>query len=87
MAASGLAFGKLDPATMIPSGFLGALVGGFIAGGVIILLRKLLTVLPKSLDGIKAILIFPLLGHSLQDCSCFSSIFRWQQSIQAFQTS
>lgn len=62
MAASGLAFGKLDPATMIPSGFLGALVGGFIAGGVIILLRKLLTVLPKSLDGIKAILIFPLLG-------------------------
>ncbi len=31
MAASGLAFGKLDPATMIPSGFLGALVGGFIA--------------------------------------------------------
>ncbi|MBL3717190.1 fructose-specific PTS transporter subunit EIIC [Lactococcus muris] len=62
MAASGLAFGKLDPATMIPSGFLGALVGGFIAGGVILLLRKLLTVLPKSLDGIKAILIFPLLG-------------------------
>ncbi|ETD04592.1 hypothetical protein N568_0107185 [Lactococcus garvieae TRF1] len=62
MASSGLAFGKLDPATMIPSGFLGALVGGFIAGGVIILLRKLLTVLPKSLDGIKAILIFPLLG-------------------------
>ncbi|MEY8458697.1 PTS fructose transporter subunit IIABC [Lactococcus ileimucosae] len=62
MAASGLAFGKLDLATMIPSGFLGALVGGFIAGGVILLLRKLLTVLPKSLDGIKAILIFPLLG-------------------------
>lgn len=62
MAASGLAFGKFDPATMIPSGFLGALVGGFIAGGVILLLRKLLTVLPKSLDGIKAILIFPLLG-------------------------
>ena len=62
MASTGLAFGKLDPATQIPSGFLGALVGGFVAGGVILLLRKIFANLPKSLDGIKAILIYPLLG-------------------------
>lgn len=62
MASTGLAFGKLDPTKMIPSGFLGALVGGFIAGGVILLLRKIFQKLPKSLDGIKAILIYPLLG-------------------------
>lgn len=62
MASTGLAFGKLDPTTQIPSGFLGALVGGFVAGGVILLLRKIFAGLPKSLDGIKAILIYPLFG-------------------------
>ncbi|MDR0297730.1 MAG: fructose-specific PTS transporter subunit EIIC [Streptococcaceae bacterium] len=66
MASSGLAFGKLDhgalSASAIPSGFLGALVGGFLAGGVILVLRKLFKNLPKSLDGIKAILLYPLLG-------------------------
>nr|WP_213536129.1 fructose-specific PTS transporter subunit EIIC [Lactococcus nasutitermitis] len=62
MAASGLAFGKLDPTKMIPSGFLGALVGGFLAGGVILLLRHLTRKMPKSLDGLKAILIYPLIG-------------------------
>ncbi|PCS00928.1 PTS system, fructose-specific IIABC component [Lactococcus fujiensis JCM 16395] len=62
MASSGMAFGKLDAAKMIPSGFLGALVGGFVAGGVILLLRKVFSKLPKSLEGIKAILLYPLLG-------------------------
>lgn len=71
MASSGLAFGKLGTSgatigsllpTAIPSGFLGALVGGFLAGGVILALRKIFAKLPKSLDGIKAILIYPLLG-------------------------
>lgn len=46
----------------IPSGFLGALVGGFLAGGIILLLKKLLSNLPKSLDGIKTILFYPVLG-------------------------
>lgn len=46
----------------IPSGFLGALVGGFLAGGVILLLRKWFKKMPASLEGIKAILLFPLLG-------------------------
>lgn len=62
MASTGIAFGQLDPTKQIPSGFLGALVGGFVAGGVILLLRKIFAKLPKSLDGIKAILIYPLLG-------------------------
>lgn len=71
IASSGLAFGKVPfaeggKATLalagVPSGFLGALVGGFLAGGVILLLRKLLSGLPKSLEDIKSILLYPLLG-------------------------
>ncbi|HFH7719579.1 TPA: fructose-specific PTS transporter subunit EIIC [Streptococcus agalactiae] len=71
IASSGLAFGKVPfaeggKATLalagVPSGFLGALVGGFLAGGVILLLIKLLSGLPKSLEGIKSILLYPLLG-------------------------
>ncbi|HHQ8437421.1 TPA: PTS fructose transporter subunit IIABC [Streptococcus agalactiae] len=71
ITSSGLAFGKVPfaeggKATLalagVPSGFLGALVGGFLAGGVILLLRKLLSGLPKSLEGIKSILLYPLLG-------------------------
>lgn len=46
----------------IPSGFLGALVGGFLAGGIMLLLKKLFQSLPKSLDGIKCILFYPVLG-------------------------
>lgn len=44
------------------SGFLGALVAGFLSGYIIILLRKITKPLPKSLDGIKPMLIFPLFG-------------------------
>ena len=47
------------------SGFLGALVGGFLAGGVILVLRKVLAGLPRSLDGIRSILLLPLLGIGL----------------------
>lgn len=44
------------------AGFLGALVGGFLAGYVIQFLRKLFSGLPKSLDGIKTILFYPFFG-------------------------
>lgn len=44
------------------SGFLGALVIGFVAGYTIVLLRKLFNKLPESLEGIKPILLYPLLG-------------------------
>lgn len=44
------------------AGFLGALAAGFLSGYIIILLRKLTQGLPKSLDGIKPMLIFPVFG-------------------------
>lgn len=44
------------------SGFLGALAAGFIAGYLIVFLRKATSFLPKSLDGVKPMLIFPVLG-------------------------
>ncbi|ESV55710.1 PTS fructose transporter subunit IIC [Streptococcus agalactiae LMG 14747] len=71
IANSGLAFGKVAYAAGgdstlglagVSSGFLGALVGGFLAGGVILVLRKLLAGMPRSLDGVRSILLYPLLG-------------------------
>ncbi|WP_201307520.1 fructose-specific PTS transporter subunit EIIC [Companilactobacillus farciminis] len=44
------------------TGFLGGIVGGFLAGYVAVLLTKLFKSLPKSLDGLKSIFIFPVLG-------------------------
>ena len=43
-------------------GFLGGIVGGFLAGYVILGLEKLLSGLPKNLDGLKAIFLYPLLS-------------------------
>lgn len=44
------------------AGFLGALIGGFLAGYVIVFLKKVFKGLPKSLDGIKTILFYPVFG-------------------------
>ena len=44
------------------SGFLGALLAGFAGGYIIVLLRKVFSCLPASLEGIKPVLIFPVLG-------------------------
>lgn len=44
------------------AGFLGALVAGFLSGYIIIFLRKITKGLPKSMDGVKPMLIFPLFG-------------------------
>ena len=41
------------------------MVGGFLAGGIVLLLRKALAGLPRSLDGIRSILLLPLLGVGL----------------------
>ena len=72
IASSGSAFGNIaygaakgELPAAVSSGFLGALVGGFLAGGVILLLRKALAGLPRSLDGIRSILLLPLLGVGL----------------------
>ncbi|HFI0085035.1 TPA: fructose-specific PTS transporter subunit EIIC [Streptococcus suis] len=74
IANSGLAVGKIPYAAGgeetlalagVSSGFLGALVGGFLAGGVVLVLRNALRNLPKSLQGLNAILLLPLLGTGL----------------------
>ncbi|MGG4393039.1 fructose-specific PTS transporter subunit EIIC [Paenibacillus thiaminolyticus] len=44
------------------AGFLGGLVAGFLAGYVVVLLKRLLQNLPQALEGIKPVLLFPLLG-------------------------
>ena len=70
IASSGLAYGKISYAAGgeatanlagVPSGFLGALVGGFLAGFVVLALKKYVKV-PRSLEGAKSILILPLGG-------------------------
>ena len=71
IASNGLAFGKVPFASGgektlalagVPSGFLGALVGGFLAGGVILILKKVFSNVPRSLNGIVSILVYPVLG-------------------------
>ena len=44
------------------SGFLGALVAGFVAGYIVLLLKKVFSKLPESLDGMKPVLLYPLIG-------------------------
>ena len=64
IARAGTTFDSLTnaDATIVSSGFLGSLIAGFIAGYLVILLRKVFSFLPKSLEGIKPILIYPVLG-------------------------
>lgn len=47
------------------SGFLGALFAGFVAGLIILLLKKAFNWMPKAMDGIKPVFIYPLLGTVL----------------------
>ncbi len=46
-------------------GFLGGIVGGFLAGYVIVLLEKVFSKLPKNLDGLKAIFLYPLFSTAI----------------------
>ena len=73
IAKEGFAFGKIPYAqggeatsalAGVSSGFLGALVGGFIAGALVLLVKKYVKV-PRSLEGAKSILLLPLLGTVL----------------------
>ena len=48
-----------------PSGFLGGLVAGFVAGWLVVYLKKAFKGLPKSLDGLKTILLYPVVGLAL----------------------
>lgn len=51
-----------NPSGATVSGFLGALAAGFVAGYIILLLKKIFSKLPESLEGIKPMLIYPVLG-------------------------
>ena len=64
VALSGVTIQSIkDPSlTTVSSGFLGALLAGFIAGYIIIFLKKIFKVIPKSLEGIKTILLYPVFG-------------------------
>ena len=60
LAASGMTFSQ--PAGAVSAGFLGALLAGFVGGYIVLGLRKLSDKLPESLEGIKPVLIYPLVG-------------------------
>ena len=51
--------------TGVGFGFLGGIVGGFLAGYVILLLEKVFAKLPKNLDGLKAIYLYPLFSTAI----------------------
>ena len=94
IASSGSAFGNIafgaakgELPAAVSSGFLGALVGGFLAGGVVLVLRKALAGLPRSLDGIRSILILPLLGVGLKGFLIFLIMSAINTSLNNFLTS
>lgn len=64
VAKAGTTFASLSnpDITLVSSGFLGALIAGFIGGYVVLLLRKVFSFLPKSLESVKPILIYPVGG-------------------------
>ena len=64
VAKAGTTFASLTnpDVVLVSSGFLGALIAGFIGGYVVLLLRKVFSFLPKSLESVKPILIYPVGG-------------------------
>lgn len=63
LATTGSTFAA--PGGDVPSGFLGALFAGFVGGYLMLGLRKLCDKLPHALEGIKPVLIYPLVGLGL----------------------
>ncbi|WP_125703233.1 PTS fructose transporter subunit IIABC [Lacticaseibacillus daqingensis] len=57
-----------------PAGFIGGLAAGFIAGWLIVGLKKLLAPMPHSLDGLKTILIYPVIGLALMGLIMFFAV-------------
>lgn len=60
LATAGSTFAS--PGGDIPSGFLGGLLAGFASGYIMLLLEKLCDKMPRSLEGIKPVLIYPIAG-------------------------
>lgn len=73
LAVAGTTFASLvDPeANIVTSGFLGALFAGFVGGYITLGLEKLCSKLPDSLEGIKPVLIYPLVGILLMGIVMF----------------
>lgn len=67
LAVKGTTFASLTDSSivLVSSGFLGALIAGFVGGYIVIGLKKLCSYLPKSIEGIKTILIYPVFGIML----------------------
>ena len=62
LASNGATFADPGAANVIPSGFLGALLAGFLAGWLMKLFERLCDKFPSALEGIKPVLIYPLAG-------------------------
>lgn len=62
---------SIPPENYASAGFLGAIAAGFLAGYIIKLLERATSKMPKSIDGIRAILIYPLFGVLLIGLSMF----------------
>ncbi len=64
IAVSGVSLQSItNPDTVtVSSGFLGALLAGFIAGYIILILKRIFSAIPKSLEGIRTILLYPVFG-------------------------
>ena len=64
LAVQGTTFESLTNGdiTLVSSGFLGALIAGFVGGYIVLSLKKLCSYLPDSIEGIKTILLYPVFG-------------------------
>lgn len=65
LANAGYTFGNVmnfAEAKPVSSGFLGALLAGFLAGYIVVLLKKIFDKLPNALEGLKPILLYPVCG-------------------------
>ena len=62
IATIGCTFSQIAGDSTAVSGFLGALIAGFAGGYIVLLLRKIFSFLPKSIESMLPVLILPLLG-------------------------
>ena len=64
LEVQGTTFASLSDSTitLVSSGFLGALIAGFVGGYIVVLLKKICSYLPNSIEGIKTILLYPVFG-------------------------
>ena len=62
IATVGSTFAQVSGDSSAISGFLGALIAGFAGGYIVLLLKKIFSFLPKSLESMLPVLILPLLG-------------------------